>query len=366
MGLTCLSFHVYARDTASDSLPHQAVALAVAAAQRLDFEPVARAEDADRTLIAIAEPPWISYFDLANPPVISAETIAWGKQFSAVATGPVLLTSVWDSDGFAFLSFQDGKQVDAYASRRGMIPGRLRKWTPQQRATAWSTWFARTVALAEVEAVTAHGLLMADTLLRRLSQSVGLAYPLLARTAQDLQTTPWPNQQLVYLRSLPGQQTGGRVEQKYSYRHIQTKAIALAAGSETVIAFELHGPIGAFNDPRLELTGPAIATDLVHVVEASVIVAEDAQAILAGKTHRFTPTIEQREIDGQRWIWITAHTVSAQQCGIPAGKRYVAIYLLKLQGSVAGSGTFKASCAPDPRASYTIPLQPEFIVHVQE
>lgn len=57
--------------------------------------------------------------------MITAETIAWGKQLSAVATGSVLFTSVWDSDGFAFLLLQDGKQVDAYASRRSHAAGNI-------------------------------------------------------------------------------------------------------------------------------------------------------------------------------------------------------------------------------------------------
>src|SRR5262249_61595651 len=123
MGLTCASLHVF-----SPAL--SPLALAEAAGGRLGYELVGRAEDADRQLIAVGVSPWLSFFDLTYPPTITDESIDLGKQLSTASGCPVLLTSVFDSDGFAFVVFERGKQVDAHASMPGLFPGRMKKCPP--------------------------------------------------------------------------------------------------------------------------------------------------------------------------------------------------------------------------------------------
>src|SRR5437867_221441 len=98
MGLTCASLHVF---SASKGL--QAAALA---GNLLAYELTNNPEEAELELIAVAATPWVSFFDLTNPPAITEASMDLGKQLSAGSACPALLTSVFDSDGFAFVVFE--------------------------------------------------------------------------------------------------------------------------------------------------------------------------------------------------------------------------------------------------------------------
>ena len=126
MGLTCASLHAL---TQGPSPAKQAINLdqvVQALAERLGYERADNPEEADRELIAVP-----------NPGAVTGELTHLGKQLSAVSGCLVLLTTVWDSDAFGFLLFERGKQVDGYASLRGLLPGRTRKWSPEQSSPAW-------------------------------------------------------------------------------------------------------------------------------------------------------------------------------------------------------------------------------------
>src|SRR5437762_4382886 len=167
MGLTCASLHIFSANGALG-----APSLADTAGKLLAYELASNPEEADLELIAIAAAPWVSFFDLTNPPTITEASIELGKQFSAGSGCPVVLTSVFDSDGFAFVIFEQGKQVDDHASMPGLLPGRLKKWPPAKRATEWSRLFKRPIEPKDVQALTEEGVVFAEDSLARLCEIV--------------------------------------------------------------------------------------------------------------------------------------------------------------------------------------------------
>src|SRR6266568_6752367 len=157
MGLTCASLHIF---SASGALG--APSLAATGGKLLAYELTNNPEEAELELIAVAAAPWISFFDLTNPPTITEASMELGKQFSAGSGCPVLLTSVFDSDGFAFVVFEQGKQVDAHASMPGLLPVRMKKWPPAKRATEWSRLFNRRIGPEDVQPLTQKGVVFAE------------------------------------------------------------------------------------------------------------------------------------------------------------------------------------------------------------
>src|SRR5437588_10359094 len=182
MGLTCASLHIF---SASKALEARALA-----ENLLAYELTNNLEEAELELIAVAAAPWISFFDLTNPPAITEASMDFGKQFSAGSGGPVLLTSVFDSDGFAFVVFEQGRQVDAHASMPGLLPGRMKKWPPAKRATEWSRLFNRPIEPKDVQALTEEGVVFAEDSLARLCELVGLSRELAMQAPQDLRARP--------------------------------------------------------------------------------------------------------------------------------------------------------------------------------
>ena len=153
MGLTCASLHLFLRDQYSATATTSFGQLAHDVGDPLGYERVNNPDDADRHLVAAMAPPWLSFFDLTNPDAVTAATVDLGKQLSAASKCPALLTSVVDSDAFAYLLFENGKQVDGYASARGLLPGRTKKWPPEKRAAEWSRLFGRLIGIEAVQAI---------------------------------------------------------------------------------------------------------------------------------------------------------------------------------------------------------------------
>jgi hypothetical protein len=359
MGLTCASLHVYSPEAASGALsPH---ALAQAAGGRLGQELTDNPEEAERQLIAVAVGPWLSFFDVTNPPAVTEESVDLGKQLSAASSCPVLLTSVLDSDAFAFLLFEGGKQVDAHASGPGLLPGRMKKWAPQRRAAEWSRLFNRPIGPDDVETLTKKGVLFADDLLLRLCDLVGLSRELATRTPDDLRVRPRPGQQQFQLRSRPGTPGGFRVKQTVPNKD-RTQSLPLGLNREHSIPFELNGPAGAFVDPVLEFTGSAVEAGVVELSGGYGLWALGIEAIRAGDIRRVTAEVSAEGTDGARFLRARLKGLSADRFGFPPRKQSILIYWCTLRGFATGAGEVRVECLPNASAGDRLALRPVFVV----
>lgn len=363
MGLTCASLHVYSPDLSSGASAISPGSLAQATAGLLGCELIDNPEEAERQLVGVAAPPWVSFFDLTNAPVITDESVDLGKQFSAASGCPVLLTSVVDSDAFAFLLFDKGKQVDAHASTPGLLPGRTKKWPPPRRATEWSRLFNRTIELHQVQALAKKGVLFAEDLLLHLCDLVGLSRDLATRTPQDMQARPWPNQQQFNLRSRPGTPGGITVKQTVPHKD-RTQPLSIGLRKERAIPFDLNGRAGAFTDPVLEFTGSAADAGIVELSEGYGLWALGIEAIRAGDIRRVRADVSSKEVDGRRVLRACLKGLSAEQFAFPPRKQSILIYWSTLYGVATGTGELHISCLPNASTAERLVLRPVLLVEV--
>jgi hypothetical protein len=334
----------------------------------LGYERIEKPEEAERHFVAAVVAPWVSLFDLANPGVITDELVALGKRLSATSRCPVLLTSVLDSDAFAFLLFENGKQVDGHASTRGLLPGRIKKWVPEIRAREWGRLFVRQIDQNDLLALTEKGLLFADDLLLRLCGLVGLSRDLATRTPRDLQAQPWPNQQEFYFRSRPGSAGELRVKQTVAYKG-PTMPLEIPLGGQNAIPFELNGPAGAFRDPVLEFSGPAVDAGLVALSDRDYGTygrwALGLEAIRAGDIRTVHAVLSSEETDGRRVLRASLQGLSAERFAFAPRKQSILIYWSCLRGLCAGTGEMRVVCLPNPSAGERLLLRPALLVEVR-
>jgi hypothetical protein len=363
MGLTCASLHVYSPDVSSGASAPSSGALVQAAGGRLGYDLIDNPEEAERQLVVAAAPPWVSVFDLTDAPVMTEESVAWGKQLSASGGGPVLLTSVVDSDAFAFVLFDNGKQVDAHASAPGVLPGRMKKWPMPKRTAEWSRLLNRPLEAAAVEALARKGELFADDVLLDLCDLVGLSRDLATRTPRDMQERPWPNQQTFNLRSRPGQPGGIVVKQNVPNKD-RTQPLSIGLREGHSLPFELTGPAGAFADPVLEFTGPAVDTGLVELSEGYGLWALGLEAIRAGQIQRVHAEVSAAEAGGGRVLRACLKGLSAQSLALPPRKQSILIFWSTLRGAAAGAGELRVSLLPSAAAAERLELRPVFLVEV--
>lgn len=366
MGLTCAALHMFSpalSGAAAQSLAH----LAATAVAPLGYDPVSNPDEADLHLVAVAAEPWVTLFDRANPGGVTEDSVDLGKRFSAAAQGPVLLTTVYDSDMFGFILFDKGKQVDGYASGRGLLPGRIKKWSAEQRTQEWSRLFGRTIALADVQALTEKGMLFADDLLMRLCDLLGVSRELATTTPRDLQSRPLPNQQEFYFRSRPEVAGGLPVKQTVAHK-AQTAPLQLALRSEHSIAFELNGPAGVFTDPVLEFSGPAVNAGLVVLSDKDFgcygLWALGMEAIRAGDIRRGHAVLSSAEKDGQQVLRTCLQGFSAAQFSFPPRKQSILIYWICLRAVAVGSGDLHVRLRPDGSKDEHLSLRPVFHVTI--
>jgi len=356
MGLTCASLHVWS--------PAQSPRLlAEDAGRRLAYDLVDNSAEADRQLVAVRAEPWVSFFDLTNPPTVTDEALELGKQLSAGAGGPVLLTSVFDSDGFAFVVFERGKQIDAHASMPGLFPGRLKKWPTEKRAAEWSRLFNRAVSLDDVQALTQKNVLFAEDLLARLCDLIGLSREVAMQTPHDLQARPRPDQQQFNFRSRPKAPGGLRVKQKVPTKN---RIVSLTVGlrKEHSISFELNAPAGEFDEPVLEFSGPAVDAGLLELTEGYGLWALGLDAILRGDIRRVNAEVSTGENDGRRVLRVHLKGLSANRFAFPPRKQSILIFWSTFRAIAVGSGELHVSFVPNPAATECLALRPQFLVEI--
>lgn len=355
MGLTCASLHLFG----SANLDQLAQALA----ERLDCDRVDSSDAADRDIAAIAASPWISFFDLSIPNMVTEELTDLGKQLSAVCGRPVMLTAVWDSDVFGFLVFEHGKQVDGYTSGRGLLPGRVKRWRLEKRAVEWSRAFQCDVSVDALSRLTQEGKLFAEDQLSRLADLLNLPIRIALSTAKDLASAPLPNQRRFYFRSRPSSAHALPITQTLAYKGAKlTKQIVVR--QEDFGSFEINGPAAAFVDPVFEFAGSAIDSEIVMLTEAHAFWSQGIDHILAGGAVRFIAEITKEDSDGRRRSRALLKGLSAQQHSFPPRKKSILSFCFTLRGVSLGTGEIQVNCRPSPQASESFPLRPQFLVEV--
>src|SRR5262245_23743874 len=340
MGLSCASLHF----PGSNNLDQIVQALA----ERLRCDRVESGDLADRALAAVQTPPWISIFDLSNPDGVTDELTDLGKQLSAVSEGPVLLTAVWDSDVFGFILYENGSQIDGYASGRGLLPGRIKRMTPDKRAVEWSRAFNRSFSPDVLESVMKKGHLFAEDQLAKIAELLGFPAQVATSTSKDLKSGQWQNQARYYFRSpaLPGGTL--HITQTLACKGA-TLPMQIVVRQERFGSFELNSPAAGFVDPVFEFAGSPIDSGFVNLVAAHAFWSLGIDHIRAGGAVRFDADITAVETDGKRVVRAVLKDLSAQKRSFPPRKKSILSFLFDLRGVAPGSGEMQVSCRPNPQ-----------------
>src|SRR5438445_11264492 len=152
MGLTCANIHIFL--DGSTTAPVSWDRLLEESSDRLGYEHVPDPANSERHLAAIRTDSWLSVFDSLSAGTVSGDLTELATQLSAVARCPVPVAAVYDSDEFAFLLYESGKQVDGFASHDELLPFKVSKWSPKKRVQEWSRVFNRPLNAADVEGLT--------------------------------------------------------------------------------------------------------------------------------------------------------------------------------------------------------------------
>jgi hypothetical protein len=173
MGTTCANFHLVWRGSVADAA--KAVSRAYG---KLGYErakkPVAEGGK-HVVLLARAGERYVSVYDSTNADLDSGELKDAALAASKLLKTGAVFTSLYDSDSYEFVVFNNGRQVDFLMSDGESYDGPLKRVTPRSRATLWARIFATMPAADQLAQAATAGTVFADGSVAALSGLIGLA-----------------------------------------------------------------------------------------------------------------------------------------------------------------------------------------------
>ena len=171
MGTTCASFHL--KCSLSDAA--KAVGRAYT---RLGYERLKKpSAEANKQVILFAAPgeSYVSVYDNANADLDSGElkdaALAASKGLKAAA----VMTSLYDSDAYEFVVFNNGRQVDLMMTDAEGYAGPLKRLSGRARGPQWSSIFRRSLTSEAVAQASRSRSAFAEGAVVALSGLIGLS-----------------------------------------------------------------------------------------------------------------------------------------------------------------------------------------------
>jgi hypothetical protein len=304
MGLTCANIHVFLDASTTVSAPESLDRLLEEASDRLGYEQVPDPANSERHLAAIRTQSWLSVFDSLSAGTMSGDLAELATQLSAVACCPVLVAAVYDSDEFAFLLYESGKQVDGFASNDELVPFKVNKWSPKKRVPEWSRLFSKPLSAADVEGLVKPARSpFADEMLIRLCRLVGLPEMQATLVFKDLDRQTVPARHFYFRRKIGAASQNSLVTQ-ISHQKILSAPMALQflVGETVPLPFELSASTRALANPVMEISGTAVDQELVIVPEVEATWHCGKDHLLAGGARKSRAELMIEEKPGRRVI----------------------------------------------------------------
>lgn len=337
------------------------------AGRTLGYEPVGTLPEADHYFAAMISGAWSCLWDRNSPPIVTSHLVSFAKQLSRSAEAPVLLTSVVDSDDFAFLVFDAGRQVDGFASHRGLLPVRFSKLSHEPRVALWSRVFGRSLSSERIREITEPGAVFAESSIVRLCELLGAPSRFVT---QDSERSVAGIIQHFYFQTAQAPSGNLGIEQVGGFHFGKgkpaSKSISLAQGEELALGHEFSLRSASVCNPALEIFGSAIESSLLSCVDAGALWTCATPELRRHSTNGNITTVER---NGTRTLRISFQDVSAGSCGFPPGRLSILFIGYRLSANVAGSGEFKSRFIPSSESTeaadgvpgYLITIGPEHI-----
>jgi hypothetical protein len=369
VGLTCATIQVFAGDLQEAEGEAGVDRLIQSACRRIGYEPVDEPPAGERQLAVVLARSWLSILDQESTGVVTGSLVDLARELSKVSGGPVLVASVHDSDGFAFLLFERGKQVDGHASNDGLVPIKFKKWPAKKRAQEWSRAFGKMVTAEDFQRVLEPAGPFADDQLVRLCQLLEIPPAQAKLTWKDLDREPQLARRIYSLRSPAAGGTGMAVAQVVpsgvdaavveQYTGKSVKPMSLLVQECGYVAFELSGPAEAFVDPVLEISGTAIDQNLIEVVSGGgTWNGGTVQRIMAGQVCQAEARWETDVSGGRRVVRGRLLGMAARGGPFPPGHQTKLMLGVSVRGVAEGAGDFQVVCRPQGQRTEQLSLFP--------
>jgi hypothetical protein len=172
MGNTCASVHILWRGSDADAA--RAISRAYT---KLGYERAKKPADGGKQVVVLtrAGERYVSIYDSTNAELDSGELKDTALAASKLMKTAAVFTSLYDSDSYEFVVFNNGKQVDLLLSDAESYDGPLKRLPPRSRATQWGRIFARPLTADAIEQAAATQTAFADDTVSALCGLIGLA-----------------------------------------------------------------------------------------------------------------------------------------------------------------------------------------------
>jgi hypothetical protein len=173
MGTTCASFHTFWPGNVADAAKAVGRAYQKLGYERLRQAPAAGGKEV--IVLARAGEPYVSVYDSTNADLDSGELKDAALGTSKLLKTGAVFTSLYDSDSYEFIVFNNGRQVDLLMSDVESYSGPLKRLAGRSRATQWTRMFGSSLTTQQIDEAAAPDSAFADDTVGRLSLLIGLA-----------------------------------------------------------------------------------------------------------------------------------------------------------------------------------------------
>jgi hypothetical protein len=172
MGTTCASFHVLWPGDLADAVKAVSRAHTKLGYERLRKAPAESGKQV--ILLARAGEHYVSVYDSTNADLDSGELKDAALGVSRLLKTGAVFTSLYDSDNYEFIVFNNGRQIDLLMSDVESYSGPLKRLTRNSRAAQWARIFGSLPTTQQIDEAAAPRTAFADDTVGRLSALIGL------------------------------------------------------------------------------------------------------------------------------------------------------------------------------------------------
>ncbi len=339
MGRTCTEIHVLPRPEASSAetsgqLVEQALrsmGYVVAEANSL-ASPVAA-----RRLTTCSAPPWVAVFSDDEGGVLTPATLELAKQLSQAISGLAVITTVYDSDDFAIVLVERGKQIDALASSAAILPDRIKRISASRRPREWSRLFQRSISSSDLADSSRPSTPFAEDSLRRLCSLVGLPPETTLHDVDELDRSPlvqWVLQTTTGSTAGGVKQTGGQA----GFDRAEPREMPLLVGETQILAFEITAPDDSCDRLVFEISGQGLDNKIVEVTGITCLWNCAAASVNRGGLRKIELGLETNRTDRGIVLAGKVGTPASPDTRVNSAHSVTAVYCVGLRAAATGSG----------------------------
>jgi hypothetical protein len=387
MGTTCANFHALWPGSIADAAKAVSRAYTKLGYERLRKAPAEGCKQV--ILLARAGEHYVSVYDSTNADLDSSELKDAALGVSRLLKTGAVFTSLYDSDSYEFIVFNNGRQIDLLMSDVESYSGPLKRLTRNSRAAQWARIFGSLPTTQQIDEAAAPQTAFADDTVGRLSALIGLPGDRAQHHYADFADERGSVTVLYFVKKdVPDQVPAGQISlRNYFDEHNSRKLLVYPAawpmpvGQEELLTWLLLSEGAGFKGgaATIEVTGPPGLAFSGGVINGAKFhngqivggyelpkdaSAEAAQAYLDSKRFALTPvapggTGEQRYSAEYPNLYVPPVTPGQTT-------QIIVILQLHLTASCPGEWNVKVMLRPRSESDYSCELPPARVAAVEQ